>query len=343
MYQNMPTVSDGGLQIHQVIGTQTRRLDLPPNLLSEYNVRSGTNFRASIRFLASSGDQLLAGIQIMSGTSYRLMLAAYNDAIGQWRVLWTFLSITQDSDFLGTYLGPSHAPANLTGADKNLIIVYRVGTNTLVDTIQLPRGLAGQTGADDNFATGATWGLPEFDAGDPTLDGTLFGYRILSYTSQETTPTLSIMDAMDGAGYAVVGTPIVPTVGWNSTERLLASGQGESFKRCSIYLMSSGTPGIHHPEIHRFSYLFRKRGDCARDYTFQIDMDAWVAKGQTYASLWSNLTTAYEAEPMVAMSVKSEGVATLLSSRYVSVENVEAEPVDPRQPRTIRVLCREML
>lgn len=346
MYQNMPTVSDGGLQIHQVMGTQTRRLDLPPNLLSECNVRNTAHFRASIRFLASSGDRLLAGLQVTDDTYYSLMLAAYNDAIGQWRILWAHNGGTSVSDFMGTYLGATHAPANLTGADKHLVIVYKVGTNTLVDTIQLPRGLVGQTGADDafNLASSSNWGLPEFDAGDPMLDGTLFGYRLLLYASQATTPFLAIFDAMDGAAYNEVGANIGPTVGWNAVQRLLGDGQGESFTTCAVVLtVQASTDGTHCPEIHRFSYLFRKRGDCARDYTFQIDVEAWRAKGQTYASLWSNLTTAYEAEPMVAMSVKSEGVATLLSSRYVSVENVEAAPTDPRKPRAVRVLCREML
>lgn len=284
MYQNLPTVSDGGLAIYQVQGTQTRRLDLPPNLLSEYNIRNSTTYRASIRFLQSAGDLLLAGLQLTDGTNYVLMLAAYNDAVGQWRVLWAYSAGTSASDFLGSYLATAHAPANLTGADKHLMIAYKVGTNSLVDTIQMPRGLVGQTGTDDAFNTDNYWGLPDFDGGEPNLVGTMFGYRILYYASQVTTPYPRIMDAMDGEAYALLSGSLTPAVGWNSTEKLLGSGRGESFTRCAVLLGSAGGAGAHHPEIHAFSYLFLKRGPTRLLWQIPLDTQKWMRDNSKTAS-----------------------------------------------------------
>ncbi len=277
MYQNYPTVTDGGLAIWQVRGSERRRLDLPSNLLLDYNIRNTKTYRASIRFLQSAGDLLLAGLQITDGTNYILMLMAYNDAVGQWRVLWTYDGGTSASDFLGSYLATTHAPVNLTGADKHLMIAYKVGTNSLVDTIQMPRGIVGQTGADDSFNAVDLWGLPEFDGGEPTLTGTMFGYRMLSYASEGTTPTIAIYDSMDGAAYATgAGMTVSPNKGWNSTEALLGSGAGESFIRCAIYFSSPDSSGPGHCEIHSFSYLFLKRGPTRLTWLIPLDTQKWM-------------------------------------------------------------------
>jgi hypothetical protein len=345
LWQRRPTVSDGG-NIWPIQGDTTTWIGLPPQM---NHPQQAPGRRYWIQSLNAAGHLLIAGVREFDGTNYAVNFLAYDEQSQHWRVLWRDGDMTTaEPVILGAYLANMREPPDPNY--KYLFLSYAYGGNSYVYTLHMPRSFVGVSNSGDEFgvtvdAITTSHCLPTFEGGDPSHDGTLL--RIVLETelfdadachrvnlwiiTDQTSPTqaLAINGLADGVGR--MSKTYTPTGGLTFTHLE------------TIFLVGQHTYTAH-PYIHSIEYFWRKRGDAAREYVFDINADVWRDQGKTYADLWTYLEAAYQTEGLLLMSVTSEeGLATIVSSRRVSVSAVEAQPVDPRRPKTIRVTCEELI
>jgi hypothetical protein len=348
MWQRRPTVTDG-CNIWTIQGDRAVWIGLPPQM---WHLGLGTGCRFWIESLNAAGHLLIASVKASNGTSWWGMVLAYDEQSGQWRNLWALEPGSTEPSILGTALVGMEQPTN--PSKKYLLVSYARDGNSYVVALHLPRGFVGVPTADDEFGgqTGvwpaAVWVMPTFTGGDPAADGVLLRLDIeveifenaqLNFVAVHGRADNDTMTMWIRAG----GQETAPYDGIGRYTKTYEPPGGLGFKTLDVFLSSCMATDTMHPYIHSIEYWWRKRGDATREYVFDIDADTWLAQGKTYADLWSSAIAAYETRGLVTMSIVSEGGATILAERYVSVSAVEALPDDPRQPKSFRITCEELV
>ncbi len=333
MFQGTPAVTDG-YTVFRALGAEIQEIGLPSGILTDVNRIGSSSFRLTIRALAPAGNLLIAACQVTDGTNYHMLVLAYNPSSGQWKVIHTIDGTTNKVDPMGMAYGPLSVEGDPN--QKQLLIAYQLGGGTDLASVHLPRGLVGESLAQDEFETTSHWVMSEFTAGDLGLEKTILGYKLdVRLTENHASHAVKIQDGMDNAAYAdVSGGSIAGDggLGFRSTgDVLLASGQGEAAKGVAVRFVATRNTATAGPEIHRFEYIFNMQQLARGQWEIVIDTAEWLgANHKGLDDLWAQLKSDSDNNPQLTASVSPKVIA----STFVKLKDFWLEsPTDPMSKR----------